>query len=104
MNFNLFAGKENGRYYAKARYKNGQVTVLKGSIISNNVSHKIQPVVLKIRNNKELVEGNILLQDIVFRSPSTAASFVTGNISNGNRVWKNKNKVFLKELLEEKNG
>ena len=29
-----------------------------------------------------------LLKDVPFRSASTAATFVTGNISNGMRVWK----------------
>ena len=90
-------GKQNS-YYANGIYDGKGVIVLKGSSISSKVAKKIQPIVAKVRNNPEIVSKDmILLQDINFRSASTAASFVTGNISNGKRVWRTENGIKLKE-------
>ena len=37
-----------------------------------------------------------------FRSPSTAANFVTGNSTNGLLAWKDENGRTLKEILNDK--
>ena len=76
-------------YEAKAFFEDNNVTVLKGSKLSNKFSGNLSNKIAKLREQKVLVsEDNILLQDISFKSASTAAAFVTGNISNGLRVWK----------------
>lgn len=42
-----------------------------------------------MRNNRALVsEDGTILKDCEFSTPSEAAQFVNGNISNGYRVWK----------------
>lgn len=74
----------------------------KGSRVSASVSHKIQPVVLSLREDKNTVlDEFILLKDITFCSPSTSASFVSGNISNGLIKWHSEeNGKPLKELIK----
>ena len=47
----------------------------------------------------------ITKEDVSFRSPSTAAAFVSGNVSNGFRVWKVEKSIDLGKYREnKKNG
>ena len=47
----------------------------------------MNPIVEKLRKDDNVVSSDfILLRDVSFRIASTAATFVTGNISNGMRV------------------
>ena len=79
----------NNTYDANGIYFGNCIIVLKGSRITNKSSDKISPVAASIRNNPEYVsEEMVLLQNVEFSSASIAAAFVTGNISNGLRVWK----------------
>ena len=48
----------------------------------------MNPVAVKLRERKDTVDNFVLQKDVTFRSSSTAASFVTGSIANGMRVWK----------------
>lgn len=49
----------------------------------------MNPVAVKLRESKDTVDDDFVLKrDVTFRSSSTAASFVTGSIANGMRVWK----------------
>ena len=92
-------------YEAFGVYDGKSVVVLKGSKISNKVASKINPVVIKKRSDKTLVSDSyVTLMDISFRSPSTAAAFVTGNISNGMRVWKVEEGMDLGKYKENNNG
>ena len=50
----------------------------------------------------EFVEDDFTVKDLVFKSASTAANFVTGTSSNGLIVWKDKNGITLKEVLANK--
>lgn len=88
MDVNVYAKGRMG-YNAKGIYDGKGLTIKKGSILSHAVASKVNPIVTKLRNDRETVsEDYILLKDVSFRSASTAATFVTGNISNGMRVWK----------------
>ena len=70
-------------------YDGKGMTVLKCSRISATVASKMNPVGVKLRRKKDTVDDDFVLQrDVVFRSSSTAASFVTGSIANVMRVWK----------------
>lgn len=89
MEIQVYAKGRNQRYCAKGIFDGKRLQVLQGSKISSSIGAKITPIVDKIRNNPKLVSTDyIVLDDISFRSASTAASFVTGNISNGMRIWK----------------
>lgn len=89
MEVKVFTNGRNGRYCAKGVFDGKHLIVLRGSHISHTIGLKINPIVEELRNNTKLVSPDyVVLEDIPFRSASTAASFVTGNISNGMRVWK----------------
>ena len=51
-----------------------------------------------------VVVNNVLQTDMIFKSASTAANFVTGNSTNGLIAWKNKDGVILKTLIFWKGG
>lgn len=89
MKVNVSAKGRNNLYSAKGIYSDAGFIVLKGSRISAKIGSKLNPIAEKIRADRDKVSNDyIVLDDIVFRSPSTAATFVTGHIANGNIVWK----------------
>ncbi len=95
----LYVKGRGNSYFATGEYDGKGITILKGSTVSPRVASKISPIVMKIRNNPEYVNrSNRVIKDIYFRSPSTAANFVTGNMSNGLMRWKNGEGISLKQL------
>ena len=89
MDIRVFTNGRNGRYCANGIFDGKNLKVLQGSRISYTVGAKVNPIVEELRKNPKIVSQDyVVLEDIIFRSASTAASFVTGNISNGMRVWK----------------
>lgn len=90
MDIRVPTNGRNGLSIVPMEYSMGKkLKVLQGSRISNSVRAKVNPIVEELRKNPKLVSQDyVVLEDIMFRSASTAASFVTGNISNGMRVWK----------------
>lgn len=90
MDIRVLTNGRNGLSIVPMEYSMGKkLKVLQGSRISNSVRAKVNPIVEELRKTPKLVSQDyVVLEDIMFRSASTAASFVTGNISNGMRVWK----------------
>ncbi|WP_051211823.1 DUF4357 domain-containing protein [Butyrivibrio fibrisolvens] len=78
--------------------------VKKGSTISKNISASCPEYTVKKREayKEKIGDDNILLEDILFNSPSGAASFVCGASKSGNAAWKNADGKNLKELDAEK--
>lgn len=73
--------------FAEGVYENKKTVVKAGGRISL-VFHGDKKIA-SIRENKKCVNSEgIILMDCEFGSPSEAAQFVNGNISNGYRVWK----------------
>lgn len=75
--------------------------VLKGSKIapSSGTDNTISPGIRKKRSECKL-ENNILQEDVLFNSPSSAAEFVTGKSCNGWVSWKTKDGKTLHDLEE----
>jgi hypothetical protein len=75
--------------------------VLKGSKIapSSDDDGTISPGNSQKRKECK-TENNILQEDVLFNSPSSAAEFVTGKSSNGWVSWKNKDEKTLSELAK----
>lgn len=75
--------------------------VKKGSKISESISHseKFRGARSIEKNRLQYVANRIVVADVVFKSPSTAANFVTGCSTNGLTTWKDENGVSLKEIL-----
>ena len=89
MDIRVLTNGRNGLYCTYGIFDGKKLKVLQVSRISNSVRAKVNPIVEELRKNPKLVSQDyVVLEDIMFRSASTAASFVTGNISNGMRVWK----------------
>lgn len=100
IKINSFQNKE---YNATAEYLNGKVIVLAGSKVNKRISPLLasKGLAMKLRKNNELIKDGILLKDCVFNSLSTAAQFVTGNITNGKIRWFLEDGRKMKEYLEE---
>ncbi|MDY6065331.1 MAG: DUF4357 domain-containing protein [Finegoldia sp.] len=75
-----------GKVKAKALVEDGVFTVLKGSICAPEK----EGFSSKIRENA-WIENNILIEDVICSSPSTAGLLVIGGPNNGWTQWKDKN-------------
>lgn len=97
--------REKKGIHAIAKYdpKTKECRVLKGSLISDTVSYsktfRGSGAIEKLRTNGALA-GNELTKDLLFKSSSTAANFVTGSSTNGMIAWKDKNGKTLRELID----
>ena len=79
------------------------VTVLKGSLLSQTVARteKFRGTKSIEKSREGVLNGNVLLKDIAFKSASTAANFVTGSSTNGLTAWKDENGKTIKEIIAE---
>lgn len=90
-------------YEANADYTAGVVIVKKGSKINRQLSNavKSRKAIAELIADDSLFENqNYLKNDIRFTSLSTAATFVTGRIANGNIVWKTEDGKYVKYSLQ----
>ncbi|MCI8654532.1 MAG: DUF4357 domain-containing protein [Clostridia bacterium] len=80
-----------------------EVKVLKGSIVSEDINYsekfKGAKTIEKYRNGK--IKNNILQEDMIFKSFSTAANFVTGRSTNGLIAWKDENGKKIKDIIKK---
>ena len=97
----LILKSRNNLHYAEANYKDGVITILKGSRINLKDSFpKMASDVFTARHNRRLVDKKgVTLQDITFTSPSTAGQFVTGRSVNGNIAWRPDDLMPLRSFL-----
>lgn len=79
-----------------------QFTVLKGSTVSSSIaySEKFRGAKTIERIRAEYVKNGIVICDVVFKSASTAANFVTGSSTNGLSAWKDESGKKLKDILD----
>ena len=75
--------------------------VKKGSVVSSQIgySEKFRGAASIAETREKYVVDGVVKSDVEFKSPSTAANFVTGNSTNGLVAWKDENGTKLKELL-----
>ena len=101
----LFLSSKKMNVDAKEIYfpESGELIVLQGSILSSILSDsKTFRGRKSIEKSREgVVDGTILDKDVTFKSPSTAANFVTGSSSNGKRLWKSEAGIPIGDLSEE---
>lgn len=76
-----------GKVKGKMKVENGVLTVLKTSICAP-VGNQPEPSIRK----KAKIQNNILLEDIICNSPSTAGEVILSRSNNGWVEWKDKNK------------
>ena len=78
-----------------------QFVVLKGSVVSDDIS--TAPTFrgaksIGILRDKYVVD-RVVMEDVCFKSSSTAGNFVTGNSTDGPGTWKGENGKSLKAIL-----
>lgn len=83
---------------AKCKQTNEGFVVLKGSLIETIDSTSIPPGIKERRIQAQINDNGILLEDVLFRSPSYAAAFVIGGHANGLTEWKTENGKTLKDI------
>lgn len=88
---------------AKGKRTSDGFVILKGSKISLKETDSCSKGIKlqrknAIKNEKKISKCGIVNEDILFRSPSAAASFTIGTSANGLIEWKNKKNITLKEL------
>lgn len=78
-----------------------ELIVLKGSSVSDSInrSEKFRGANTIEKNRANTVINGRTIVDVRFKSPSTAANFVTGSSTNGLTAWKTEDGKSLKELL-----
>lgn len=87
-------------YEATAEYEDGKVIIKSGSRIRKCNKNYNRPKLFQlIRDDCTKVKDYMLVEDITFNSPSTAASFVADTSKNGLIYWRDKNNTKLKEIL-----
>jgi|SRR5699024_2091669 len=101
----VFIRKKDGSVNALGIYdiETGSLTVLKGSMVSDDIAHseKFRGAYSIEKRRQAYVTERKLMQDINFKSPSTASNFVTGRSTNGYSVWKVSAKQSLGDYLKE---
>lgn len=99
----LYLKRNRSNVDAVAEYDKeaGTFTVLKGSVVSNTIAHteKFRGAKAIEKSRTETVSNGKVIKDVVFKSSSTAANYVTGSSTNGLTAWKDANGVTLKSLL-----
>lgn len=103
MKVYLISGKNKINAYGEYSPEDRSLIVLKGSKLSETVSESktFRGKKSILASREGVVVDNILQKDVRFKSPSTAANFVTGTSSNGNRLWKNEDGKPIGELDRE---
>ena len=81
--------------------------VLKGSVVSDTIAihttFRSAKTIEKLRANGTVLDS-VLMKNLLFKSASTAANFVTGSSTNGLVAWKDVKGKSLKAILAEKNN
>ena len=86
-----------GEIIALMEINGAEYKLLPGSQVSKNYKNITNKKVLKLRETAK-IENGILREEIVFGSPSAAASFCIGTNSNGYNVWRDKNGKLLERI------
>lgn len=104
---NVVLKSKKGLHYAEGLLDGKTIIILKGAKINLIDSFfQMSPALLRIRHDKTIVSNEgILLQNVTFNTPSTAAQFVTGRSVNGYIAWRPNDEMSLKiYLMEQKSS
>lgn len=93
----LKQGKKE-KIVAQGKQTNEGFVIIKGSNIKSSTVKSVPTKALKDRERANLDDNFVLLEDMLFNSPSSAASFVTGYAINGKDSWKDEQGRSLNEI------
>ena len=101
----VFLKSKRNSYDAIGEYQplEKRFIIRKGSTVSENIAYSATFRAAKNieKQRKDVIKNNKVIKDVIFKSPSTAANFVTGRSTNGLIAWKDENGKKLKELLKD---
>ena len=104
----LYMKSPRKNYKAESIYdpESKAFTVLKGSVVNESVSESktFRGAGTISRLREKFVKNNVVTEDVLFRSASTAANFVTGQSTNGMRSWKTEGGLSLGQYLKNERG
>ncbi len=101
-----YLNKPHSGVHAEGEYdfKTKKMIVFKGAQLSMDIrEYKSRSAIALQKVNElraEYVKENILLEDLVFTSASTAGFFLTGRSTNGMIAWKNEEGISIGEIYE----
>ena len=94
---------KNGTYSATGEYDNAsnRLKVDAGSIVSDSISYseKFKGAKTIERLRAQYVSDRKVKEDVLFKSPSTAANFITGRSTNGFIAWRSEDGRTLKDIF-----
>ncbi len=89
----------NAKYNAKAIITSEGIVLLKGSQLSPTTVNSCPKIAITLREKHSAdISDWTTTEDILFQSPSSAASFVSGSSVSGNDMWVLKDGTPLKDL------
>lgn len=90
----------NGLAQAKMKVINDKYVVLEGSVIDPNVYSNETSVNNFRNNNIDAIKDNVVISNVEFNRPSSAAEFVLGGASNGKFSWISEENKPLNSYIE----
>ena len=105
MKFYIKRKKHNIDAVAEYIPETGEFIVLENSKVSDAISQSVKFRGVKaVREKREanVDDDNLVVKNVVFKSPSTAGNFVTGFSTNGLDAWKDENGRSFKEIVGAK--
>ena len=98
----IYMRARHDEYDARGTYDNGVVTIHTGSrinpVTASHIKKDSQAILMRKDSDYVDLNGNVI-KECVFNSPSTAAQFVNGRISNGYIAWRVDEEHSLKKWL-----
>jgi hypothetical protein len=101
----VYLKRKNGDVEATGIFNEStrSLTVLKGSRVSSQVHHTEKfrgAKTIEVLREKHVING-VVKEDVIFKSASTAANFVTGSSTNGLTSWKTEEGKRLGDIIKE---
>ncbi len=101
----VYLKHKTGMFDATGEYdiKTNALVLKSGSLVSEDIhySETFRGARTIEKQRKQYLVDRVVQDDLVFKSPSTAANFVTGRSCNGMIMWKTKEGKNIKNLISE---
>lgn len=85
---------------ATLEYINNEYILKKGSTVSESISDKFRASASVEKRRNGIIKDNVLVKDIIFKSPSVAGEFVLGTSCNGKEKWKSESGEKLGNIIK----
>ena len=102
----FYLKNRKGTFNAIADYneKTKKFIVLKGSHVNKHIcnSPKFRGANTVAKLREEYVNIDVVIKEVEFKSPSTAANFVTGSSTNGCIAWKDEHNNTFNDIFGDR--